>query len=200
MPAYALVSILCFQPSNLSNTVFVIRSSNASIQLVIMRPLRIVSPLRQMAIELVSAGSSKPLALRQLQLEGRRLGGPRTGWATLLLAQGVHPKVVQEILGHSQISLTMDTYSDGPADCEPSRSGTNGRAAESLKEWLSDWLSNRPETRRNLYATSSGVQSSPYRRAEWLLTLRASERRVYVARPPKVESRVKTWLRGTTAS
>jgi integrase len=29
----------------------------------------------------------------------------------LLLAQGVHPKVVQEILGHSQISLTMDTYS-----------------------------------------------------------------------------------------
>jgi integrase len=31
--------------------------------------------------------------------------------ATLLLAQGVHAKVVQEILGHSQISLTMDTYS-----------------------------------------------------------------------------------------
>jgi hypothetical protein len=31
--------------------------------------------------------------------------------ATLLLAQGVHPKAVQEILGHSQISLTMDTYS-----------------------------------------------------------------------------------------
>ena len=31
--------------------------------------------------------------------------------ATLLLAQGVHPKAVQSILGHSQISLTMDTYS-----------------------------------------------------------------------------------------
>ena len=31
--------------------------------------------------------------------------------ATLLLPQGVHPKVVQETLGHSQISLTMDTYS-----------------------------------------------------------------------------------------
>jgi integrase len=31
--------------------------------------------------------------------------------ATLLLAQGVHPKVVQERLGHSQISLTLDTYS-----------------------------------------------------------------------------------------
>lgn len=31
--------------------------------------------------------------------------------ATLLLSKGVHPKVVQKILGHSQISLTMDTYS-----------------------------------------------------------------------------------------
>lgn len=31
--------------------------------------------------------------------------------ATVLLQQGVHPKVVSEILGHSQISLTRDTYS-----------------------------------------------------------------------------------------
>lgn len=31
--------------------------------------------------------------------------------ATLLLAEGVHPKLVQERLGHSQIGLTMDTYS-----------------------------------------------------------------------------------------
>jgi integrase len=31
--------------------------------------------------------------------------------ATLLLTEGVHPKVVQEMLGHSQISLTLDTYS-----------------------------------------------------------------------------------------
>lgn len=31
--------------------------------------------------------------------------------ATLLLSRNVHPKVVQEILGHSQISLTMDVYS-----------------------------------------------------------------------------------------
>lgn len=30
--------------------------------------------------------------------------------ATLLLSSGVHPKVVQEILGHSQISMTMDIY------------------------------------------------------------------------------------------
>ena len=31
--------------------------------------------------------------------------------ATLLLQQGVHPKVVQERLGHSSISMTLDTYS-----------------------------------------------------------------------------------------
>lgn len=31
--------------------------------------------------------------------------------ATLLLAQGEHPKVVSERLGHASITLTMDTYS-----------------------------------------------------------------------------------------
>ena len=30
--------------------------------------------------------------------------------ASLLMAQGVHPRVVMEILGHSQIGLTMNTY------------------------------------------------------------------------------------------
>lgn len=31
--------------------------------------------------------------------------------ATLLLTQGVHPKIVQEMLGHSQIAVTLDLYS-----------------------------------------------------------------------------------------
>ena len=31
--------------------------------------------------------------------------------ATLLLATGVHPKVVQERLGHSSIQMTLDLYS-----------------------------------------------------------------------------------------
>jgi integrase len=35
----------------------------------------------------------------------------RHSTATLLLSEGVHPKVVQEILGHSEINMTMDTYS-----------------------------------------------------------------------------------------
>lgn len=31
--------------------------------------------------------------------------------ATLMLQEGIHPKVVQERLGHSSISLTLDVYS-----------------------------------------------------------------------------------------
>ena len=31
--------------------------------------------------------------------------------ASLLLRQGIHPKVVQERLGHSTIAMTMNTYS-----------------------------------------------------------------------------------------
>jgi integrase len=31
--------------------------------------------------------------------------------ATLLLAMGIHPKVVQELLGHSNIALTLNVYS-----------------------------------------------------------------------------------------
>lgn len=31
--------------------------------------------------------------------------------ATLLLAQGVHPKIAQEMLGHANIAITLDRYS-----------------------------------------------------------------------------------------
>jgi integrase len=35
----------------------------------------------------------------------------RHSTATLLLTLGVHPKIVQELLGHSQIFVTLDVYS-----------------------------------------------------------------------------------------
>ena len=35
----------------------------------------------------------------------------RHSTASLLLSLGVHAKIVQELLGHSQIGLTLDTYS-----------------------------------------------------------------------------------------
>ncbi len=40
-----------------------------------------------------------------------RLHDLRHSAASLLLALNIHPRVVMELLGHSQISLTMDTYS-----------------------------------------------------------------------------------------
>jgi integrase len=50
-------------------------------------------------------------ALQRAGLPHIRFHDLRHTCASLLLAQGVHPRVVMETLGHSQISLTMDTYS-----------------------------------------------------------------------------------------
>ncbi|HVB23564.1 MAG TPA: tyrosine-type recombinase/integrase [Ktedonobacteraceae bacterium] len=49
--------------------------------------------------------------LRDAHLPTVRFHDLRHSAATILLSTGVHPKVVQEILGHSQISMTLDTYS-----------------------------------------------------------------------------------------
>ncbi len=48
--------------------------------------------------------------LKRAGLPDVRFHDLRHSCATLLVAQGVHPRVVMEILGHSQISLTMNTY------------------------------------------------------------------------------------------
>lgn len=49
--------------------------------------------------------------LRTAKLPNIRLHDLRHSCATLLLAQGVNPRVVMETLGHSQVSLTLNTYS-----------------------------------------------------------------------------------------
>lgn len=49
--------------------------------------------------------------LKKAGLPSKRFHDLRHSCASLLLAQGVHPRVVMEILGHSQIGLTMNTYS-----------------------------------------------------------------------------------------
>jgi len=50
-------------------------------------------------------------ALKKANLPRMRFHDLRHTCATLLLAQGVHPRLVMEILGHSQIAVTMNTYS-----------------------------------------------------------------------------------------
>ncbi len=49
--------------------------------------------------------------LKKAGITHRRFYDLRHTCASLLLAHGVHPRVVMEILGHSQISVTMNTYS-----------------------------------------------------------------------------------------
>ncbi|PON13755.1 hypothetical protein C2W62_32695 [Candidatus Entotheonella serta] len=54
-------------------------------------------------------------------MERRRFHYLRHTCATLLLQQGVHAKVVSELLGHSSIGLTLDTYSHVLPDMQQSR-------------------------------------------------------------------------------
>jgi integrase len=52
----------------------------------------------------------KPL-LRRAGLPDIRFHDLRHTCATILLTKGVHPKIVSEMLGHSSVSITLDTYS-----------------------------------------------------------------------------------------
>ena len=68
--------------------------------------------------------------LRGAGLPEIRLHDLRHTSATLLLSANVHPKVVQERLGHSTITLTLDTYSSVLPDIQD-------EAAEKLDVYLS---------------------------------------------------------------
>jgi integrase len=51
------------------------------------------------------------LLLRQAGLPDIRFHDLRHTCATLLLTKGIHPKIVSEMLRHSSIAITLDTYS-----------------------------------------------------------------------------------------
>lgn len=48
---------------------------------------------------------------KELELPRLTIKGLRHTWATLALKQGIHPKVVQERLGHSTVGITLNIYS-----------------------------------------------------------------------------------------
>jgi integrase len=74
--------------------------------------------------------SFKPL-LRRAGLPSIRFHDLRHACATLLLSEGVPIKVVQEVLGHSSVSVTMDVYSHVLPDMQE-------RAAAAMEAMLSD--------------------------------------------------------------
>jgi integrase len=49
--------------------------------------------------------------VRRVGLKGIRLHDARHSHASLMLKAGIHPKIVQERLGHASIQITLDTYS-----------------------------------------------------------------------------------------
>jgi integrase len=49
--------------------------------------------------------------LSEAKLPSIRFHDLRHSAATLLLSMGVHPKIVQEILGHSNVNITLNVYS-----------------------------------------------------------------------------------------
>ena len=59
--------------------------------------------------------------------------------ATLLLSKGVHPKIVQELLGHATINITLDTYSHVLP-------GIGDAAASAMDDALISPLQTRQET------------------------------------------------------
>lgn len=68
---------------------------------------RIGTPIRRAKLHLKSW---KP-HLRRAGVPDLRFHDLRHTCATLLLAKGVHPKIVSEMLGHLSIAITLDTYS-----------------------------------------------------------------------------------------
>jgi integrase len=70
----------------------------------------------------------KPL-LKRAELPAIRLHDLRHTCATILLMAGKHPKYVQELLGHANISITLDTYSHVIE-------GMDGGLAEAMDEAL----------------------------------------------------------------
>jgi hypothetical protein len=83
--------------------------------------------------ENLAACHFKPL-LKRAELPDIRLYNLRHTFATLWLESGEHPKILQEILGHSRISITLDTYSHVIPTCSVKPWAALGRCSRSPHE------------------------------------------------------------------
>ena len=79
------------------------------------------SPRKAVVAVVTWSGSARPRI---------RLHDLRHGWATMALSAGVHPKVVQERLGHSSITVTLDVSATSPrVDTRTPRTWSGGLIA-----------------------------------------------------------------------
>ncbi|MFC2059591.1 tyrosine-type recombinase/integrase [Chloroflexota bacterium] len=67
--------------------------------------------------------------------------------ASIMLKQGIHPKIVQERLGHSSIAVTLDTYSHVAPGLQES-------AAKRFDEVLSGGYNKHNESARDQSVTN----------------------------------------------
>ncbi len=65
--------------------------------------------------------------LERAELPDIRLYDLRNTFATLWLESGEHPKILQETLGHSRISITLATYSHVAPHMQREAMGRYGR-------------------------------------------------------------------------
>jgi integrase len=65
--------------------------------------------------------------LERLSLPKIRFHDLRHTAATLLLSEGVHPKIVSEMLGHTEIGITLNLYSHVTPAMHEAASGALGR-------------------------------------------------------------------------
>jgi integrase len=71
--------------------------------------------------------------------------------ATLLLGLGIHPKIVSELLGHSQVGITLDLYSHVTATMQQ-------EAVRAFQGLLGSQLGSQPDTSQG--STAAGARSS----------------------------------------
>ncbi|MBU2009416.1 MAG: site-specific integrase [Chloroflexi bacterium] len=90
---------------------------------------------------------------RKMGLRGMRFHDLRHTHASLMLAQGIHPKVVQERLGHATIGITLDTYSHVVP-------GLQEAAARRFEGLVSNPLAKPSEGQEGLYLLGAGLEST----------------------------------------
>jgi site-specific recombinase XerD len=75
-------------------------------------PLSRLNPMIiQSAYARLQAGGLSPRTVFQTHAVLHRVHDLRHTTATVLLEAGAHPKLVQDLLGHSTVALTLNTYS-----------------------------------------------------------------------------------------